>query len=106
MNFLKRLLGGGKPTPDSLAIYVYVRLLRSGEVLKVRLQRGYDISESDEGGYFSRKLLMGRHSFDKVDATFYFSNRFALTNAEFSGGAELAQEADYLAQQARPESSP
>lgn len=98
MNLLKRLFGGGS-TSDTMIIYVYVRLLRSKEVLQVRLRRGYDISEDDEGRFFSRKLLMGTQSFDKVEATFYFSKNFQLSNAEFSGGAELAKEADYLAQQ-------
>ncbi|NJL93149.1 MAG: hypothetical protein HC915_05195 [Anaerolineae bacterium] len=106
MSFLKKLsqtlFGGSAGQPsgaDSDGIYLYVRVKRTGEVVQVRLHRGNDLARDDDGQLFVRKVIMGTRSFERVEGTFFFNDRFQLINADLSGG-ELASEADYRAQQA------
>jgi hypothetical protein len=94
MNFLKKLLGGGASSGDQEGIYFYVRAARTGEVIQVRLHRYNDLSMSDSGGYYTRKLIVGQHSFDRIEAEFYFDKSRNFVSAEVSGG-ELADRADY-----------
>lgn len=101
MGFLKNLFGGGGAnTPSDSGVYVYVKVHRTKEIVQVRLQRGYDISQSDDGGYFANKVVMGNKSFDRIDATFYFDSKYRLTGADLSGG-EIATEDDFEAQEAK-----
>jgi len=100
MGFLGRLFGGRKPpsTPQN-GVPVYVRIKRTGEVVPVWLRRGYDISIGDDGELFANKLVMGRRSMDKVEATFYFDKTYRFLRADLSGGGEMATADDYQAQQ-------
>ena len=94
MNFLKKLLGGGASGGDQEGIYFYVRATRTGEVIQVRLHRYNDLSMSDSGGYFTRKLIVGQRSFDRIEAEFYFDKNRNFVSAEVSGG-DLVDRADY-----------
>ena len=98
MGFLKKLFGGGSQPSDS-GIYVYIKLDRSGEIVRLRLTVGYEISRDDEGTYFTRKLVMGSRSFEKADATIYFDDQYNVSGADIDGG-EISNEAEWLAQQA------
>jgi hypothetical protein len=97
MGFLKKLLGGGSGRQDD-GIYAYIKLDRSGEIVRLRLTVGYEISRNDEGVFFTRKLVMGSRSFEKAEATLYFDDRYRITGADISGG-ELADESDWQAQE-------
>jgi hypothetical protein len=99
MSFLKRLFGGGgsAATPQG-TVNVYVKVRRTGEVVPLRLRRGYDISEGDDGRLFARKTVMGKRSFERVEATIYFDKNNRVTEAELPGG-ELSDEGAYLEQQ-------
>jgi hypothetical protein len=100
MGFLKKLLGGGGSSRGKDGgIYVYVRLARTGEVVRLRLTIGYEISRDDEGVLFTRKLIMGSSSFEKAEATIYFDDSYRVTGADITGG-EIADESDWLAQEA------
>jgi hypothetical protein len=95
MNILKRLLGGGTSGGDQEGMYYYVRAKRTGEVIQVRLHRYNDLSMSDDGGgYFTRKLIVGQRSFDRIEAEFYFDKNRNFVSAEVSGG-ELVDRDDY-----------
>jgi hypothetical protein len=98
MNLLKSLFGGGSSGDDPNALYVYVKILRSGEVVRLRIHKGNDVSVNDEGERFVRKLVMGNQSFERVDATIYFDNQFRVTHADMPGG-EIVTKAEYGAQQ-------
>jgi hypothetical protein len=101
MSFLKRFAnflfrdGASKPSDG---IFAYVRIKRTGEVVRVRMMRGYDISQDDNGGFFSRKLVMGTRGFEQIDCTFYFDSSYHLVNTEVGRGGELATEEDYQKQ--------
>ena len=99
MGFLKKLLGGGSSGGKDGGIYVYIRLNRSGEVVRLRLTVGYEISRDDDGVLFTRKLVMGSSSFEKAEATIYFDDNYNVTGADITGG-DIANESDWLAQEA------
>jgi hypothetical protein len=94
MNILKKLLGGGAGGGDQDGRYYYVRAKRTGEVIQIRLHRYNDLSMSDGGGYFTRKLVVGQRSFDRIEAEFYFDKNRNFVSAEVTGG-ELVDRADY-----------
>ena len=106
MGFLKRitdLFSSDKASGDEdKGVYVYIKIRRSGEIVKLRLMPGYDISQDDNGYMFARKMVMGRRSFEQVEAELYFNNQYQLVNSELSGG-EVSDEASYLAQNASEE---
>ncbi len=99
MNFLKNLFGGGS-SPKDKGIYVYVRLNRSGEIVRLRLQPGYDVSLGDGDNPISRKQVVGPRTFERAEATLLFDKNYRLVDAEIDGG-ELADEAAWNAQQAQ-----
>lgn len=102
MDFLKRLFGGGGTSPANQGdggTYAYVKLNRSGEVVRLRFMRGYDISQNDEGRHFSRKMIVGSKTFERVTGTFYFDKHYAIEEADLEGGI-LVDEAAYNTYQA------
>lgn len=108
MGFFRNLFGGllgGKSEPNDRGVYGYVKILRSGEIVPVRMLPGYDISEHDDGQYFARKMVMGTYSFEQIEAVFYLDGKFRIINAEISQGGQLSDEAAYLAQQNRDDAA-
>jgi len=99
------LTGGGASGGQDRGIYVYVKLRRSGEIVRLRVDPINDVSADDEGQRFTRKLAMGQRSFDRVEATIYFDNNNRVTNAEMSG-AELSTREAYEAQKATNPAKP
>jgi hypothetical protein len=94
VNFLKRLLGGGSGG-DKDGLYFYIRAKRTGEVIRVRLNRFNDLSMTDnEDGYYVRKLIVGQRSFDRIEAEFFFSKERNFVSADVSGG-EMVESDDY-----------
>lgn len=108
MGFLKRLFGGGgnqgsKDDPDGL--YYYFRSDRSGEVVQVRLHRFNDLSLMDDGKtYFSRKMVVGSKSYERMEAEFMFDGSRRLISCEVTGG-ELVEREDYDAYHAAQNSA-
>lgn len=103
MDFLKRFFGGGgSAADDGMTVMVYIKITRTGEIVPLRLRRGYDISQSDDGRHFARKLVMGKRSFERVEAELYFNAQGKVVDAELSGG-ELVSAEEYYDQQAPQE---
>lgn len=97
VGFLKRLFGGGQAGGDKDGLYFYFRADRSGEVIQVRLHRFNDLSLTDDGkGYFTRKLIVGPHSYERLEAEFMFDRNRNLQSCEVTGG-EMVEQADYEA---------
>lgn len=101
MGFLKRLFGGGAARGgDKDGLYFYVRNKRSGEVIQVRLHQFNDLSPAeDEAGFYSRKVIVGRKSFDRIEVEFFFDKNRRFVSADLTGEGELAERGDYDAQQ-------
>lgn len=94
MGFLKKLFGGGASEPRDEGLYVYIKLDRVDEVVRLRINPGSELNPSDEGdGYLTRKLIMGPRTFKKAEATFYFDANRRLVNAEIVGGELSTAEA-------------
>ncbi len=91
----KALRGGGESPQRDGGLYYYVRLDRSGEVVKIRLDPQHDLApDYQNGGYFSNKAIIGPESIERADATFYFDEKKSFTRADIHGG-ELSDEEAY-----------
>lgn len=101
---IKDMFGGSgtsKPGGDT-GIYVYVRLDRSGEIVRLRLEPQYElVPDYDTGGFQTNKTIVGPRSFERAAATFMFDENRQLIGADISGG-ELADDAAWDAQEAKP----
>ena len=88
MNFLKKLFGGGggDRAPADSGIYLYVKDKRSSEVIRLRLEPSHELVLQDDGGYVTRRVVVGSRSFNRIDATFYFDRNRQLVNADINGG--------------------
>lgn len=83
-----------------IGMYYYVRVLRSGEVLRIRINPNNDLSlTDDESGYFVRKVAVGTRSFERVELAITYDKNRTVTHVEVQGGA-LVDQAAYEADQA------
>jgi len=104
MNFLKQLAnmfsGSSSLAPGGDAgLYYYVRCDRCGEVIKVRINRMNDLSQSDDGKtLFARKTIVGQRCYNRIEAEFTYNANRQLVNTEIQGG-KLATEEDFEADQ-------
>lgn len=99
---LARMLSG---TPAGAAhgdigMYYYVRVRRSGEVVRIRINPNNDLSlTDDESGYFVRKVAVGTRSFERVELEVTYDKNRNVTHIEVQGGT-LVDQAAYEADQA------
>jgi hypothetical protein len=106
MGFLKRIVeaftggGGSSSSEDHGGEYVYIKIRRTGEIVQLRINKGNEISQDDDGQLFVRKLVMGQRSFERIEATIYFDSSYRVKDADLPGG-ELSDRDAYLAQQAQ-----
>lgn len=98
MGFLKRLFGGGGGEPqDKDGMYFYVQSDMSDEVIQLRLHRFNDLSlTEDERGYFTRKMVVGQRSFDRIEVELSFDKNRRMVSGDVSGG-KLVDRAVYEA---------
>jgi hypothetical protein len=100
MNFLKQLANmfTGGPISGSggdVGMYYYIRCLRCGEVIKVRINPMNDLSANDDNtALFAHKLIVGQNCFNRIEATFHYNTSRKLVNTEVSGG-EMVKKSDY-----------
>jgi hypothetical protein len=110
MSFLDRLFGrsGKKESPegDQSAFYYYIRCNKCGEVIRVRIDRRWDLEqEFDEKGgdavtgYAARKEVMGNRCFQMLRLTVQFDRGYREVEKELHGGAFVGRE-EYEAAQA------
>ena len=104
MSFFKRIVsslvgGGSASSGGDKGFFVYIRITRSGEVVRLRLRPGYDISQDDHGQPFTRKLIVGQRSFDRCEAVIYFDKSYQVINSDLEGG-EIVSQAEWDEQQA------
>lgn len=97
MNFFKNLFGGRKTiTGDDSrrALYFYVRPKRCGEIVRVRVDLINDLSQSDEGGYFCRKVVRANRCPFPAELHVSFDSNHKITQVGVQDG-ELLEESDY-----------
>jgi CRISPR/Cas system-associated endonuclease Cas3-HD len=103
MDFLKKLFGGGGGGAASSAgdggLYFYVRPHTCKEVLRIRIDRGNDLSATDDdSGYYCRKLARSSdyHCNREIEMELWFNASKQLQRHEVMGGL-MVTEADYQA---------
>jgi hypothetical protein len=94
----KNAFSGGERPPEDDGIYLYVRLDRGGEVVRLRLNPQHELVPNyDKGGYYTHKTIVGPRTFQRAEATFQFNPRRELIASDISGGT-LATEEDWQAE--------
>jgi hypothetical protein len=94
----KDAFSGRERPPEDDGIYLYIRLERGGEVVRLRLSPQHELVPNyDEGGYYTRKTIVGPRTFQRAEATFQFNPQRELIAWEISGG-DIASEEDWQAE--------
>jgi hypothetical protein len=88
LSFLSRLLG---PRPADSGIYIRVRCDACGEIIQARINPGSELSQADEGGYFVRKVLVGKQCFRPIEVELHYSDLGRTEKSrEVKGGTSVA----------------
>jgi hypothetical protein len=105
MSFLDRLFGRGKSSgaqSDQFGMLYYVKCKKCGEVLRLRLDRRWDLQQEFEGsgdvvsGYLATKEVMGTQCFNMMHVEIVFDTGHREKNREVRGGEFVSAE-DYEA---------
>ncbi len=107
MGFWKRIRelfaggSGGGQGRDS-GFYYYVRINKlphqqspDDEIVKLRINPNNDLSRTDDGQLFVRKVVAGSKTFRRAEVTLYYDGKRRLVDHEIDNG-ELVEEEDYL----------
>ena len=97
-------LGSRAQGEDDRGIYLYVRVTKSGETIKVRIDPANDlVQEFDPAGgdnpthYTCFKEVLGNRSFHAVQLNLDFDNRRRLQDKRIVGGRFIS-EAEYVSE--------
>lgn len=99
MDFLRRLFsgGGGGASDDPHGLYFYVRPNGCDEVVRLRVNRLNDLSQTDDGnGYWVHKVVRGVKCRQQVELDLYFDSNRKHNNTEAKGGV-MVTVSDYEA---------
>jgi hypothetical protein len=92
--------GGGSGGTGDSGLYFYVKLKRGGEIVRLRIEPQYElVPDYDNGGYVTRKTIVGPLTYQRAEATFRFDENRSLADYDISGG-ELVDKAAWDAQEA------
>jgi hypothetical protein len=92
LGFLSRLFGGGgaKARSSDGGIYIRVRCNACGEIVQARINPTSELSQADEGGYYVRKVLVGRECFRPIEVQLRYSDLGkSEIGREVSGGTSV-----------------
>ena len=94
LDSLKSIFSGDGELSDA-GYWIYVRSRRCKELIKTRVDLRNDLSLQDEGGYLTRKVLIGNNSrcFERVEVTLIFDQNRQLIDHQASGGELISAEA-------------
>jgi hypothetical protein len=88
------LFSGGNESTQRVQ-EVEVRCNRCRELLTARIDLNQQLSEADDGGYLTRKVLVGSgRCFQRIEVTLYFDDRRNLIDRQISGGQFVDPEPD------------
>ena len=111
MSFLSKLFGRGKsagPQNDEWGMLYYVRCRKCGEVLRIRLDRRWDLQQEFEGsgdvvsGYTATKEVMGTQCFNMMHVEITFDTGYREKSKEVRGGEFVTLEDYEAAMAGRP----
>lgn len=99
---LQRFLGGNNRNSEKADFY-YVQIYKApnrpsenDEIVELRVDLANDLSLDDDGGYFSRKVVVGPKTFKQAELLLYYDMGRMLRNTEVVNG-EVVTRADYEA---------
>src|SRR5262245_12366114 len=96
---LGNILTGKSYATEDVGYYYYVRCNRCGEVIRVRINPMNDLSANDDNeGWFTRKVIVGKRCYNRMEADFNYDNKRKLVDSQISGGT-LVDKAAYDADQ-------
>jgi hypothetical protein len=76
VSFWSRLFGGsggGARSADG-GVYIRVKCNACGELIQARINPTSELSQADEGGYYVRKVLVGRECFRPIEVQLHYSD--------------------------------
>ena len=98
---VKNFLFGAGDDSGNGGKYFYVQLYDvphrpspQDEIVEIRIHTQHDLSLTDSGNYFVRKVVVGPRKFKRGELRLYFDSRKNLIDQEVSGG-ELVTKDDY-----------
>ncbi|HRE48487.1 MAG TPA: hypothetical protein PLD47_12245 [Aggregatilineales bacterium] len=94
---LMRLLtgGGGRPAGGSPRTTFYIKSHSTGHIYPLQINLNNDLSLTDDDkGYFVRKTLVGKPSYDRIEVELTFDRSRVLIDSALKGGV-LTDEATY-----------
>lgn len=94
MGFIRRLFGGGGGKPRDTVFYV--RPKRCEEIVAVRIDLYNEPSQTDDGGYFLRKIVRGERCPFPAELHLNFDQNRRLIQVGVENG-ETVDESDYRA---------
>jgi hypothetical protein len=72
---LSRLFGGGRSAKSADGgVYIRVKCDACGEIIQARISPTSELSQADEGGYYVRKVLVGRQCFRSIEVQLRYSD--------------------------------
>jgi len=78
LGFLSRIFGGGSRRGGADGgVYIRVRCNACGEIIQARISPTSELSQADEeegGGYYVRKVLVGRECFRPIEVQVRYSD--------------------------------
>jgi hypothetical protein len=74
LDFLQRLFGRGGSSRQDGGIYIRVKCNACGEVIQSRINPTSDLSQSDDGGYFVRKVLIGKQCYRSIEVEIQYAD--------------------------------
>jgi hypothetical protein len=92
LDFLTRLFGQGRAASGTRdgGVYIRVRCDACGEVITARINPTSELSQADEGGYYVRKVLVGRQCFRPIEVQLRYSDLGRTeTSREVKGGTSV-----------------
>ena len=90
MGFLKNLFSRKpKEYVDKRGLYQHVACKKCDNVLRVRIDKTYDLNRTDAGFVWHKTLVCGK-CFNKMETTLTFDSNYNVVTEEISGGSYVA----------------
>lgn len=104
MGFLRKLFGGGESKQtsgsDSTGFFFYVRCDHCGSVVRLRINKEWDLNRS-ANGFVWHKTIVDSRCFRQMPTVVHFDKNYQVVQADIQGGGIISQ-SDYEAATAKP----
>ncbi len=94
MGLFRRVFSPSKKESEDEALWLYVRCDNCGAKIRIRVDRGHDLTPDYEGGYVLRKEIMDNKCFKLMHGEVFLDKDYKVVSQEVSGGRFITKE-DY-----------